>query len=179
MPKKSWRPKGISNPLPSSKGKPSTLRKGRVAGVPFLSTFFAKRAVSKREKSIKSVKDKIDTMVTAESQKVENAIRQAEDTNNHKLIVRARSLRDQLEKASCREPQFEEGPDEGSEPRAPKMTKAERDALLKDCASSANAATGMNWESTRGHFSTKDPAKLDIAKKWQETYENCQAEKGL
>ena len=176
---KKYRPRGISVPLATSKGKPSTLRKGRVAGVPFLSTFFAKRAVSKREKAIKAVKDKVDTLVTSESQKVENVIRQAEETNNHKLIVRARSLREQLENASCREPKFEEGPDEGSEPHAPKMTKAERDALLKDCAASANAATGMNWESTRGHFSTKDPAKLDIAKKWQETYESCQAQKGL
>jgi len=173
--KKTWLKGGISNPTPSG----GSGGKGRLKGVPFFSKYFAKREVSKREKSVKAVSDKIKNLVNAESTKVENAIRKAEDTNDHKLIVRARSLRDQLERASCKEPDFEEGPDEGSEPKAPKMTKAEREALLRDCAAAANTATGMNWESTRGHFSTKDPAKLEVAKLWQSTYESCQAQKGL
>lgn len=165
--KKTWGARGISAPLATTKSKKPVASVKRVAGIPILSTFFAKRKVAAREKGIKEVGDKIEKLVLSEQQKVENAIRSAEETNNHKLIVRARSLRDQLEAAACTETDFEEGPDEGTEPHAPTMTKAQKRAISIECVAAANTANGVNWKNGTGHGG--DP-KYDA---WKSTFDDC------
>lgn len=45
--------------------------------------------------------------------------------------------------------------------------------MKRHCIEVANRETGLDWKSSRGRFSTKDPEKLALARRWKETYDRC------
>lgn len=146
--------------------------------VPIVSRFFVNRAISAREKAIARIRDRFHAAVAAERTKIEKVIESAKRTNIHSLVVRASALPGKLEDAACVKVKFEDI-DEFDEITKPGMSKEEEIKIKAECAEKANAETGQSWKDARGHFSTTDPTKLEIARKWQEIYERCKKERGL
>ncbi|MGH9389816.1 MAG: hypothetical protein ACRD1Z_09385, partial [Vicinamibacteria bacterium] len=107
-----WNVRGIRTSL--ARSKKASVREPSPTGsvfrlgvaIPLISRFFAGMRIRAREKSIKTIGERIEGMVTKERGKVEDVINYARRTDLKSVFDRALSLRDKLEDAACTKLKF-------------------------------------------------------------------------